>query len=145
VRVYIICICAVAIIRTQWETTKSASRPRSYAPHPRRRRVSAGASDPGGCPIETRPRGPPRDPRPSSSSVHICASVPRRKPDLRIMRAFSILGIVCIPTLLPASSAIINARHHIYIYNIICVCIVNRILLIHAGTYDPISSSAAAE
>jgi len=66
----------------------------------------------GGCPIETRPRGPPRDPRPPSSVYIICASVPRRKPDRRIMRSFSILGIVFSNPFMPTSSAIINARHH---------------------------------
>lgn len=95
------CVCRGYYCRTQWErTTKSASRSRSYALHPRwRRRRRRRLTRVGGLrsPHRSKPvRGAGST---AGSAVRgdrgrrpLLSSVPRRKPDRRIMpSAFSIL------------------------------------------------------
>lgn len=129
-----VCVFGYYSDTTQWETTKSASRSRSYAPHSRRRRrVSAGASDPWGA--RSKPvRGVHRGIRGRRRRVRLFRGANRIGE--YNARAFSILiGIVCSPTLLPASSARSSMRGIICIY-IYCVYSINWILLILAGAYN---------
>jgi len=125
------CVCGYYSDTTQWERTKSASRSRSYAPHPqwrrRRRRVSAGTIDPWGA--RSKPvRGVHRGIRGRRRRVRLFRDANRigeynarvQHPRRNCVFSNPFAGVV---------RAIINARHHIYI-----VCIVNWILLILAGT-----------